>query len=119
MQIVQDDYIGNLSQKWIIRDSGINGLVISPMTRPDLAITIENRIENGSRLILESLQNNNRQMFYFYTTNIGINIDSSKYPGIAEAVDKLTSQHPNWQFEVLYTGLDFIQLYKENMSTIQ
>ena len=107
MQIVQDDYIGNLSQKWIIRDSGINGLVISPMTRPDLAITIENRIENGSRLILESLQNNNRQMFYFYTTNIGINIDSSKYPGIAEAVDKLTSQHPNWQFEVLYTGLDF------------
>ena len=107
MQIVQDDYRGNLSQKWIIRDSGINGLVISPMTRPDLAITIENRIENGSRLILESLQNNNRQMFYFYTTNIGINIDSSKYPGIAEAVDKLTSQHPNWQFEVLYTGLDF------------
>ena len=107
MQIVQDDYRDDLSQKWIIRDSGINGLVISPMTRPDLAITIENRIENGSRLILESLQNNNRQMFYFYTTNIGINIDSSKYPGIAEAVDKLTSQHPNWQFEVLYTGLDF------------
>ena len=107
MQIVQDDYIGNLSQKWIIRDSGINGLVISPMTRSDLAITIENKIENGSRLILESLQNNNRQMFYFYTTNIGINIDSSKYPGIAEAVDTLTSQHPNWQFEVLYTGIDF------------
>jgi beta-N-acetylglucosaminidase len=107
MQIVQDDYRDDLSQKWIIRDSGINGLVISPMTRSDLAITIENKIENGSRLILESLQNNNRQMFYFYTTNIGINIDSSKYPGIAEAVDTLTSQHPNWQFEVLYTGIDF------------
>ena len=107
MQIVQDDYRGDFSQKWIIRDSGINGLVISPMTRPDLAITIENRIENGSRLILESLQNNNRQMFYFYTTNIGIVIDSSKYPGISEAVDTLTSQHPNWEFEVLYTGIDF------------
>ena len=105
--IVQADYRDDFSQRWIIRDSGINGLVISPLTRPDLAITIQNRIENGSRLILESLQNNNRQMFYFYTTNIGINIDSSKYPGILEVVDSLTSEYPNWEFEVLYTGIDF------------
>ena len=105
--IVQDDYRGDFSQKWTIRDSKINGLIISPLTRPDLAITIENRIENGSKLILTSLQTNDRQMFYFYTTNIGINIDSNKYPGVAEAVDNLTSKHPNWEFEVLYTGLDF------------
>ena len=107
IEIVQDDYRGDFSQKWTIRDSKINGLIISPLTRPDLAITIENRIENGSKLILTSLQKNDRQMFYFYTTNIGINIDSNKYPGVAEAVDNLTSKHPNWEFEVLYTGLDF------------
>lgn len=56
IEIVQDDYRGDFSQKWTIRDSKINGLIISPLTRPDLAITIENRIENGSKLILTSLQ---------------------------------------------------------------
>ena len=52
---------------WIIRDSNINGWVISPVLRPDMAITIENRIEDGAKLILEGLQYNDRQMFYFYT----------------------------------------------------
>ena len=68
---------------------------------------IETRIEDGAKLILEGLQYNDRQMFYFYTASLGVNIDSSKYPGIAEAVDKLVASHPNWQFEVLYTGIDF------------
>ena len=64
IEIVQDDYRGDFSQKWTIRDSKINGLIISPLTRPDLAITIENRIENGSKLILTSLQTNDRQILY-------------------------------------------------------
>ena len=106
-EIVQDEYKGELGQKWILRDSKINGWVISPLLRPDMAITIENRIENGSKLILDGLQYNDRQMFYLYTASLGVNIDSSKYPGIAEAVDRLVAQHPNWQFEVLYTGIDF------------
>ena len=106
-EIVQDEYKGELGQKWILRDSKINGWVISPLLRPDMAITIENRIENGSKLILDGLQYNDRQMFYLYTASLGVNIDSSKYPGIAEAVDKLVALHPNWQFEVLYTGIDF------------
>ena len=106
-EIVQDEYKGEMGQKWILRDSKINGWVISPLLRPDMAITIENKIEDGSKLILESLQYNDRQMFYLYTASLGVNIDSSRYPGIAEAVDSLVAQHPNWQFEVLYTGIDF------------
>ena len=106
-EIVQDEYKGEIGQMWIIRDSNINGWVISPVLRPDMVITIENRIEDGAKLILEGLQYNDRQMFYFYTASLGVNIDSSKYPGIAEAVDRLVAQHPNWQFEVLYTGIDF------------
>ena len=105
--IVQDEYKGEIGQMWIIRDSNINGLVISPLSRPDLAVTIENSIQNGSRLILESMQNNDRQMLYFYTTNFGVDIDSSKYPGISESIAKLADAHPNWQFEILYTTLDF------------
>ena len=105
--IVQDDYRGEIGQMWIIRDSYINGLVVSPVARPDMAITVEHAIENGSRLILEALQNNERQRINFRKASLGVEIDRNKYPGIAEAVDSLTSQHPNWQFEVLYTGIDF------------
>ena len=106
-EIVQSDYKGLDSQKWIVRDSNKNGWIISPLVKMDLAITVKNTIENGSELILEKLQYSDRQMFYCYGVNLGIDIDSSKYPGIYEAVTELISKHPNWQFEILYTGLDF------------
>ena len=106
-EIVQDEYKGEIGQMWIIRDSNINGWVISPVLRPDMAITIQNKISNGSKLVLENLKYNDRQMFYFYKANLGVSIDTNKYPGISEAVNKIVEKHPNWQFEVLYTGLDF------------
>ena len=106
-EIVQAEYEGLDSQKWILRDSNINGWVISPLVRLDLAITVEKTIENGSKIVLETLKYNDRQMFYCYGVNLGIDIDSSKYPGIYEAVNELIAKHPNWQFEVLYTGIDF------------
>ena len=37
----------------------------------------------------------------------GIDIDTSKYPGYKEALEKLQSAHPNWNFELLYTGVKF------------
>ena len=106
-EIVQEDYQGLDSQKWLLKDSKINGWIISPLSRPDLSITVENTIVNGSKLILESLQYNERQMFYCYKTFIGIDVDSNKYPGISEAINNLVTKHPNWQFDVLYTGIDF------------
>ena len=106
-EIVQDEYKGEIGQMWIIRDSNINGWVISPLLRPDMAITVQNKISNGSKLVLENLKYNDRQMFYFYKANLGVSIDTNKYPGISEAVNELVAKHPNWQFEILYTGLDF------------
>ena len=35
------------------------------------------------------------------------NIDTSKYPGYKEAIEKMIVAHPNWNFELLYTGLNF------------
>ena len=66
-EIVQSTYYGLDSQKWIIRDSKINGLVISLMSNPLLSITIEGNIVNGSKMILSRTENNNNQMFYFFT----------------------------------------------------
>ena len=34
-------------------------------------------------------------------------IDISKYPGIKEKIESLKSEHPNWNFKILYTDLDW------------
>ena len=40
------------------------------------------------------------------STNIQ-EINTFKYPGIKEAITSLKSVHPNWNFKILYTGLDW------------
>ena len=35
------------------------------------------------------------------------NLDEKKYPGYKEKLDKIKSEHPNWNFSILYTGLDW------------
>ena len=113
IEIVQDDYKGEIGQMWMIVDTKINGWVISPVARQDLAITVQNKIENGSKIILEAKQkSSNRQMLYLFKTNISVNINTAKYPGVAETLDKVAAAHPNWQFEILYTNLDFYTAVK-------
>ena len=34
-------------------------------------------------------------------------INTSKYPGYKEKIESLMNAHPNWNFELLYTGLNF------------
>ena len=34
-------------------------------------------------------------------------INTSKYPGIKEKINNLKSEHPNWNFKILYTGIDW------------
>ena len=34
-------------------------------------------------------------------------IDETKYPGIKTKIKQLQSQYPNWNFKILYTGLDW------------
>ena len=63
-QIIQYDYQGLNSQKWILRDSHKNGWVISPLNNPNLSISVNGNIENGSKLILSETEDNNKQMFY-------------------------------------------------------
>ena len=35
------------------------------------------------------------------------NINTAKYPGYKELLDKIQSSHPNWTINLLYTGLNF------------
>ncbi len=41
------------------------------------------------------------------------NINDSKYPGIKSMIQNLQKQHPNWNFKVLYTGLDWDKVIQE------
>lgn len=42
------------------------------------------------------------------TTNTDINsINTNKYPGIKEKIENLKNEHPNWNFKILYTGIDW------------
>ena len=64
-KIVQDTYQGLESQKWILRDSNKNGWIISPFSNPELAISINGKIEKGANLILSKTQDNDNQMFLY------------------------------------------------------
>lgn len=94
-------------QKWTIRRtsdghysliSKYNGLYL------DLD---KSKVANGTNIKTYKKGNNDAQKYDFIKVAIGIDIDSSKYPGVQEAVDKLAEKYPNWEFEVLYTTLDF------------
>ena len=46
--------------------------------------------------------------FAAQTSSTEINsIDENKYPGIKGMIQKLQTSHPNWNFKVLYTGLNW------------
>ena len=56
------------------------------------------------------------QYFCFFTKTFAVNqefsqdienIDSNKYPQIKEMIQKLKNEHPNWNFKILYTDLDW------------
>ena len=51
-EIVQADYVGSEGQKWIFRNTNKNGWVISPLSNPELSITIKDSIQNGAKIIL-------------------------------------------------------------------
>lgn len=36
----------------------------------------------------------------------------NNYPGFKELIDNLKAKHPNWNFTILYTGLDWDQVIK-------
>ena len=40
----------------------------------------------------------------------------NKYPGYKTLIENLKAKHPNWEFEILYTGLDWNQVIKNETS---
>ena len=100
-----DKNLSNNMQKWTLVPDGSGAYNIVSKGN-GLYMDIENgNIAEGNSV--RGYQGNGTQAQLFVFGNCGINIDSNKYPGIEERVNDLVVNHPNWQFEVLYTGIDF------------
>ncbi len=109
-EIVQSDYIGLDGQKWILRDSKKNGWLISPLSAPNLSISIEGKIANGAKIILSNTQIEDNQMFYLYNLNkeekvqengiykIAVGVDSNKTLEVAGSDKSNGAQVDIWSY---------------------
>ena len=109
-EIVQSEYKGLDSQKWILRDSGKNGWVISLLSNPQLSISVKGSIKNGAILILSKTKDNDSQMFYMYNITadertkqdgiykIAIGKDSSKTIEVAGSNTADNSKVDIWNY---------------------
>lgn len=95
----------NDNQKWFLIPNN-NGAYNIVSKANGLYMDIENGVASWGANV-RAYQGNGTQAQLFIFGNCGINIDTNKYPGIQERVNELVVNHPNWQFEVLYTGIDF------------
>ena len=103
----QYEYNGTDAQKWIIRSTSDGHYhIISKAS--GLCLDIEDgEIKDGANIQIYENNGTSAQKFDFISVNIGVNIDDSKYPGIQERITEIVREHPNWNFEILYTGIDF------------
>ena len=98
---------GTDSQRWIIRHtSDGHYIVISKLGNVCLDMKY-GKTTNGTNIQLYEDNGTISQKFDFISVNIGIDIDDSRYPGIQERINEIVREHPNWNFEILYTGVDF------------
>ena len=101
----QDKNDSNDLQKWILIPDGTGAYNIINKAN-GLYMDVKDALyQNGNKIQVTTPNGNIAQLFQFI--DVSIIIDENKYPGIKERVNELKTQHPNWQFEVLYTGIDF------------
>ena len=97
------------AQKWIIRKNSDNTYsIISKLNNLYLDVS-EGIAKNGQNIQMNNYVGTNAQKFIFEetTSNYSIDINTYKYPGYKEKIEQLKKDHPNWNFELLYTGLKF------------
>ena len=100
--VLQYNYTGHNNQQWIIKDAG--GGYYNIISKCSGLYMTKDSSEN---VCVKTSDNSNNQKFKFEKANNLPSIDTSKYPGYKEKIQSLMSKHPNWNFELLYTGKKF------------
>ncbi len=99
--VVQWEDNGRINQQWIILDAG-DGYYNIMSKCNGLYLTVD-----SDNICVKKSNNLKNQKFKFETSNAVPYIDTNKYPGYKEKLEKLSDDHPDWKFELLYTGLKF------------
>ena len=96
------------AQKWKLKDAG-NGYFYIISKCNGLYLDVANGIaENGTNVTVCYGNNSKAQKFKFVEpVDLLASINTTKYPGYKEKIAELMKKHPNWNFELLYTGLKF------------
>ena len=101
---------GGANQQWQIKSAG-NGYYYIISKCNDLYLEVEGgNCVNGANIDMwASNGGGNNQKFKFELTEKSspTKIDETKYPGYKEKIEALQKAHPDWNFELLYTGLKF------------
>lgn len=98
---------GTNAQQWIIKDVG-DGYYSIISKCNGLYVDIYNAIAaNGTNIQMCDGNGLSAQKFIFEKIDTIEDLDTAKYPGYKEQIEKLMELHPNWNFEFLYTGLNF------------
>ena len=98
------------AQQWIIKDAG-NGYYYIISKNSELYMTAESA-KGGANFSLQNAFGSSLQKFKFSNSTKVVDIDSTKYTGYKEKIEKLLEAHPNWNIKFLYTGLKFSDAVK-------
>ena len=105
--VQQWEWNGTDAQKWIIKDAGAGYYSIISKCNGLYIDVLNAKAQNFQNIQMCDGNGLNAQKFKFEKISDTIQIDTKKYPGYREKILKLMEQHPNWNFELLYTGLKF------------
>ncbi len=106
-KVTQNTENSSNAQKWIIKDAGDGYYYIISKNSELYMEVVGGEAKAGANIAIRNASGSKAQKFKFCDPNTLIDIDDVKYPGYKEKIEKLMIEHPNWNFELLYTGLKF------------
>ena len=95
------------AQKWIIKEVGDGSYNIISKCNGLYLDVLHAETKNGANIHVHTGNGTDAQRFKFEEIKYNIDIDINRYPGYKEKIENLMEKHPNWEFELLYTGLTF------------
>ena len=104
------------AQKWIIKEVGDGSYNLISLCNGLYLDVLHAETKNGVNINVHKGNGTDAQKFIFEEVKYNIDIDVNKYPGYKEKIEALMEKHPNWKFELLYTGLTFEEAVKGETS---
>ena len=107
VNVQQYESNGSDDQKWIIKKIS-NGKYSFISKASGLYMeAASSSIQNGTNIQVGRYSDSDLQRFSLNLVANVVSMDTNKYPGYQEKINALAKEHPNWKFELLYTGLKY------------